>query len=500
MTCRRLLLLVFLAASGCAPAAPKPQLPLALMCRAGAPEAPVAELSASPKNEKSEPALPGQMTEAAAQAKRLFDSERWAESSRALRTVADGITGDDAGNRQIAEYHAAIAEYRLGHRATALQQFLEISRKREHLKWNETLLWLSRLLEHADTAEGALSGIALYDFEQVARFNNAQQRPIFWRLQMALGRIAYRRGAYPVAIGFFSNIDPQAEDLYQAARECSAQAEIRKGTKAAADDVAPPNDAPATHASTTGAPQDSAPAPAPAPDAAAVVASLRGSTPRRFGDHIRGIKRGFRAQGDEIALTLDLCDGIGEGAVDEELFALLRRENIPAAVFVSGRFAQNHTDFVEKLSEEPQFTIENHGMRHRPCTADGRSVFGIAGTRGVESMVDEIEENARLITQLTGRRPRLYRPGTAHMDDVCVRAAKGLDTTPLGFTVSGDVGASLRKSAVKQALLGAKPGAIVVLHAHRPRSDSFEGFRDALPLLQERGTRFVSLTGAQLTE
>lgn len=499
MSIRAALLLLLFVLMGCAPAAPKSQVPPALLCTAGAPESPVVELVPVPKGEKNEPPASGQMTEDAALAKRLFDSERWAEASTALQLVANGNSGDDLGNRQIAAYHAAIAEYRLGHHAQALEQFLQISRDRQHLKWNETLLWLARLLETPDTAEGALSGIALYDFEQVARFNNPQQRLIFSRLQMALGRVAYRRGAYGVAIGFFSNVDKQAEDLYQAARDCTAQAELRKGP-GAANDVPAEADAPAAHASASVAPPNSAAPLAPPPDAAAVVASLRGSTPHRFGDHIRGIKRAFQTDGNEIALTLDLCDGIGEGAIDEELFALLRREKIPAAVFVSGRFAQNHTDFVEKLASEPQFTIENHGYRHRPCTADGRSVFGIAGTRGVESMVDEIEENARLITKLTGRRPQLYRPGTAHMDDVCVRAAKELSTTPLGFTVSGDVGASLHRKAVKQALLGAKPGSIVVLHAHRPRSESFEGLRDALPFLKERGTRFVSLTGALLTE
>ena len=481
---------------GCASATPKSQLPPVLMCRAGAPEGPVAELTRIPHGAKDEPPMPGQMTETASQAKRLFDSERWAEAAAMLRSVASGTTGDDEGNRQIAQYHAAIAAYRLKQGPQALQQFLEISRNRNHVKWNETLLWLARLLESEETAEGALSGIALYDFEQVARFNNAQQMPIFWKLQLALGRIAYRRGAYEVAIGFFSNVDRRAEDAYQAAADCTAMANARK-KQAAADDAPLEALALATDESHTAIPQKSS---LPPPDAAAVVASLRGATPRRFGEHIGGIKRAFRTQENEIALTLDLCDGIGEGAVDEELFDLLRRENIPAAVFVSGRFAQNHADLVKHLATEPQFTIENHGYRHRPCTADGRSVFGIAGTRGVESMVDEIEENARLIDKLTGRRPLLYRPGTAHMDDVCVRAAKGLGTTPLGYTVSGDVGASLRRGAVKRALLGAKPGSIVVLHAHRPRSESFEGFRDALPFLKERGTRFVSLTDAQLTE
>jgi len=55
----------------------------------------------------------GQMTEEAATAKRLFDGERWSEAALGLYRVYKGETGDDPGNRQIAQYHLAIALYRL---------------------------------------------------------------------------------------------------------------------------------------------------------------------------------------------------------------------------------------------------------------------------------------------------------------------------------------------------------------------------------------------------
>src|SRR5438046_2041989 len=50
------------------------------------------------------PVTAGQMTEEAAQGKRLFDSERWSEAALILKRVVDGETGDDEGNKQIAQY------------------------------------------------------------------------------------------------------------------------------------------------------------------------------------------------------------------------------------------------------------------------------------------------------------------------------------------------------------------------------------------------------------
>src|SRR5690606_4281877 len=59
------------------------------------------------------PVTAGQMTEAAAAAKQLFDKERWNEAAQALHAVVTGETGDDPGNKQLAEYYLAIALYRL---------------------------------------------------------------------------------------------------------------------------------------------------------------------------------------------------------------------------------------------------------------------------------------------------------------------------------------------------------------------------------------------------
>jgi len=58
--------------------------------------------------DNSPPPVAGQMTELAAQAKRLFDGEKWQEAALALYRVYKGETGDDEGNKQLAQCHLAI--------------------------------------------------------------------------------------------------------------------------------------------------------------------------------------------------------------------------------------------------------------------------------------------------------------------------------------------------------------------------------------------------------
>ena len=153
------------------------------------------------------PVTAGQMTEEAAQAKRLFDAERWSEAALALKRVTGGDTGDDEGNKQIAQYHLAIALYRLQFYQASYAIFSEIAEKPNHLKFSETLLWLAKLATQLPEPADIVERVGKYDADQIARFNNAQQKNLYWQLNYLLGRYKYRSRAYEEAISLFSKVD-----------------------------------------------------------------------------------------------------------------------------------------------------------------------------------------------------------------------------------------------------------------------------------------------------
>ncbi len=167
----------------------------------------------------SEVAPAGQMSEQAARAKRLFNGERWAEALGAMDAIARGDGGDDLGNRQIAEYHAAICAYRLGDRGGSLQRFLAISGQPSHHKFKEVLYWLARFLDQPDHSERALEGIAHYATDHVAPFNNPQQFQIHALLTLALAKVALRQGRLDDARALFAGV-PNGTRAYAAATEC----------------------------------------------------------------------------------------------------------------------------------------------------------------------------------------------------------------------------------------------------------------------------------------
>lgn len=154
-----------------------------------------------------EPVVAGTMTEGAAAAKKMFDKERWSEAAAGMYRVVSGDTGDDPGNRQLAEYYLAISLYRLKFYQASYAIFSVIADNPSHLKFKETLLWLAKLATQLPEPADIIERVGKYTDDQVARFDNEQQQDLFWQLNYMLGRYKYRNRQYEEAIRLFQKVD-----------------------------------------------------------------------------------------------------------------------------------------------------------------------------------------------------------------------------------------------------------------------------------------------------
>jgi peptidoglycan/xylan/chitin deacetylase (PgdA/CDA1 family) len=225
-----------------------------------------------------------------------------------------------------------------------------------------------------------------------------------------------------------------------------------------------------------------------------VVAEFSGRTPNEWGETVTGVKTRLATDDRVIALTLDACGSANGKGFDAALINYMERENIPATLFINSRWIDTNRELFLRLAANPLFEIGNHGLLHKPASVNGRSVYGINGTKDVAELVDEIELNAAKIRELTGKTPRWYRSGTAYYDEVAVAIANRLGHEVIGFNVLGDAGATYSREQVRQALLKAGPGAIVILHMNHPEGQTAAGALAALPELKKRGFRFVKLS------
>ena len=221
-----------------------------------------------------------------------------------------------------------------------------------------------------------------------------------------------------------------------------------------------------------------------------------------WGEFVKGVDEDLITNNKTIAFTFDACGGKNANGYDAELINFLRKEQIPATLFVTGKWIDaNYSTFLQ-LSKDPLFEIENHGFNHKPCSVDGESEYGIHGTKDIPDAFDEIEANAEKIEKITGRRPAFYRSATAYTDEACAKIAKQLGITIISFDVlSGDAVPKTPKSIIVDGVLKhIKPGAIVIMHFNRPAWNTFESMQEIVPALQKLGYHFAKLQDYPLKE
>ena len=221
-------------------------------------------------------------------------------------------------------------------------------------------------------------------------------------------------------------------------------------------------------------------------------------TSSQWGEKVSGVKTRLATTDKVLALTLDACGSARGMGFDGRLLDFLEQQRIPATLFINGRWIGPNRPTLDRLAANPLFEIANHGLMHRPASVDGKSAYGITGTRNISELVDEIELNARKLAELTGRRPRFYRSGTAYYDEVAVKISEELGEQVAGFSLLGDAGATFSRDQVRQALLNARPGDIIIVHMNHPEAGTAAGVMDAVPELIKRGFRFVRLSDMEL--
>ncbi|MDR5658862.1 LysM peptidoglycan-binding domain-containing protein [Serpentinicella sp. ANB-PHB4] len=217
-------------------------------------------------------------------------------------------------------------------------------------------------------------------------------------------------------------------------------------------------------------------------------------SPQQWGENVDGVRTRIDTEDKIIALTFDACGQGGfSNGYDKQLIDFLIKHQIPATLFISGRWIGSNPSIFKELAQNPIFDIANHGYRHSPLSINGRSAYGIKGTTSIGEVVDEILLNEQKILNITGKKPRYFRSGTAFYDEVAVKIANELGYEVINYNVLGDAGATFTREQVRQATLSATSGSIILFHMNRPETDIADGIIDAIPELIKRGFRFVKL-------
>lgn len=229
------------------------------------------------------------------------------------------------------------------------------------------------------------------------------------------------------------------------------------------------------------------------PDIKSIITKYENEVPKYFGENVQGVVTRIETSEKIVALTFDACGGKNGLGYDEKLMDYLIEEEIPATLFINGRWIDENQELFLRLSQNKLFEIENHGYAHKPLSVNGKSIYGIEGTKNVSEVIDEVWENAMKIEEITGRRPLYFRSGTAYYDEVAVKIVRELDEKPVNFTVLGDAGAKYTRAQMVNSAKSVKNGSILLYHMNHPEGETAEGIMEVIPMLREKGFEFVLL-------
>ncbi|MFI6411804.1 polysaccharide deacetylase family protein [Streptomyces sp. NPDC050585] len=183
----------------------------------------------------------------------------------------------------------------------------------------------------------------------------------------------------------------------------------------------------------------------------------------------------------------------GERFDNPQLIATLRRLDVDATVFMTGRWAEEYPDQARSIGTDPRFEIANHSYSHHafrsPC-------YGLP-TVGRSEMAADVDRAFAAFRAAGARNvvPYFRFPGGCY-DDEALRALAPTGVTAVQWdVVSGDAFAEDADAVARQVLDGVRPGSVVVLHCTLSAAPVTEqAIRRIVPELRARGYRFVKVS------
>ncbi len=161
----------------------------------------------------------------------------------------------------------------------------------------------------------------------------------------------------------------------------------------------------------------------------------------------------------KIALTFDACPTSHEDdEYDTGVIEVLERENVPATLFLSGRWVEKNKEAAKFLASQPRFEIANHSYWHSHLLE-----------KDDERVLRELTRTQAIIRNVTGKRPTYFRPPFGEVDGRVAGIAENAGLVTVQYDVaSGDPDPALPAERIIRAVVAeAHGGSIVVFHMNK---------------------------------
>ena len=196
------------------------------------------------------------------------------------------------------------------------------------------------------------------------------------------------------------------------------------------------------------------------------------------------IYHGTRSE-KRIAITFDACSSPHGGKVDKKLVQILVDNQIPATLFLGGKWVLDQPLEAKYLASVPFFEIASHAFHHPHLTR----MTPVA-------IKQELQAAQNAIETVTGVRPQYFRAPYGEYNGELVRIAASLGLTTIQFDLaSGDPDKNITTERLSRYVIhNAKAGSIVVMHINTHGWHTADALPSIVKGLRAQGYHFVTIS------
>jgi peptidoglycan/xylan/chitin deacetylase (PgdA/CDA1 family) len=186
-----------------------------------------------------------------------------------------------------------------------------------------------------------------------------------------------------------------------------------------------------------------------------------------------------------VALTFDACATRTKGyGFDRPVFDTLKREGVPATIFVSGRWVESHPDVMAELVADPLIEFGDHSYDHPHMSR-----------MPADLMAAEVDQTEAALARY-GKKSVAFRPPFGEWNQRVLHVVQDKQLPMvLWDVVSGDPSARTTTTGmIRTVLRKARPGSIIVFHINGRGWKTAEALPVIVRELRARGLKLVHLS------
>jgi len=185
--------------------------------------------------------------------------------------------------------------------------------------------------------------------------------------------------------------------------------------------------------------------------------------------------------------------------LDERHLGPLIDNRIKATIFATRRWLDSNVAVIKLLKANADlFQVQNHGAQHLPAIIGTEKAYGLAPAGTANAIFAEVLGGEQAVTAAFGIRPTWYRDATALYTHDAMGVVTSMNQKIAGFSLNGDIGASVSAETAKMRISAAKEGDVIISHINQPKREAGAGVIEGVLALKTRGFDFVHLDDVQI--